>query len=75
MLDDQREVIGAALKYLGYSLNDTDEAHLMEARDLLLAAKPCFKTFDSSGYIDNLMIPGEIVLGHAWNGDVFVAVK
>jgi spermidine/putrescine transport system substrate-binding protein len=75
MLDDQREVIGAALKYLGYSINDTDEAHLIEARDLMLAAKPCWKTFNSSGYIDNLMIPGEIVLGHAWNGDVFVAAE
>jgi spermidine/putrescine-binding protein len=75
MLDDQREVIGAALRYLGYSINETDEARLMEARDLLLAAKPCYKTFDSSGYIDNLMIPGEIVLAHAWNGDVFVAAE
>ncbi|NIN64556.1 MAG: extracellular solute-binding protein [Anaerolineae bacterium] len=75
MLDDQREVIGAALRYLGYSINETDEAPLMEARDLLLAAKPCYKTFDSSGYIDNLMIPGEVVLAHAWNGDVFVAAE
>ncbi len=75
MLDDQREVIGAALRYLGYSVNETDEAHLMEARDLLLNAKPCWKTFDSSGYIDNLMIPGEIVLTHGWNGDVFVAAE
>ena len=75
MLDDEREVIGAALKYLGYSVNDTDESHLNEARDVILAVKPCWKTFDSSGYIDNLMIPGEIVLGHAWNGDVFVAAE
>ena len=75
VLDDEREVIGAALKYLGYSVNDTDESHLNEARDVILAVKPCWKTFDSSGYIDNLMIPGEIVLGHAWNGDVFVAAE
>jgi spermidine/putrescine transport system substrate-binding protein len=75
ILDDQREVIGAALRYLGYSINETDEARLMEARDLLLAAKPCYKTFMSSGYIGNLMIPGEIVLGHAWNGDTFAAAE
>jgi spermidine/putrescine-binding protein len=73
VLDDERELIGAALKYLGYSLNDSDEAHLNAARDVLLAAKPCWKTFDSAGYIDNLMIPGEIVLTQGWNGDVFVA--
>jgi len=75
VLDDERELIGAALRYLGYSVNDTDEAHLNEARDLILAAKPCWKTFDSSGYIDNLLIPGEVVLGHAWNGDVFAAAE
>jgi spermidine/putrescine-binding protein len=73
VLDDERELIGSALKYLGYSLNDTDEAHLNEARDMILAAKPCWKTFDSAGYIENLMIPGEIVLTQGWNGDVFVA--
>lgn len=75
VLDDERELIGAALRYLGYSLNETDEAHLDEARDVILAAKPCWKTFDSAGYIDNLMIPGEIVLTHGWNGDVFVAAE
>ncbi|MGB9301677.1 MAG: spermidine/putrescine ABC transporter substrate-binding protein [Anaerolineae bacterium] len=75
ILDDQREAMGSALKYLGYSVNDADEAHLMEARDILLAAKACWKTFDSSGYIDNLMIPGEIVLTQAWSGDVFVAAE
>jgi spermidine/putrescine-binding protein len=73
VLDDERELIGAALKYQGYSVNDTDEAHLNEARDVILAAKPCWKTFDSSGYIDNLLIPGEVGLTHGWNGDVFVA--
>lgn len=75
VLDDERELIGAALKYLGYSVNDTNEDHLNEARDVILAAKPCWKTFDSSGYIDNLMIPGEVVLSHAWNGDVFAAAE
>ncbi|HXV44415.1 MAG TPA: spermidine/putrescine ABC transporter substrate-binding protein, partial [Anaerolineae bacterium] len=33
VLNDQRELIGAALKYLGYSLNDTNEAHLEEAKE------------------------------------------
>jgi spermidine/putrescine transport system substrate-binding protein len=75
ILDDQREVIGAALKYLGYSINDTDEAHLMEARDLMIAAKPCWKIFTSAGYINNLLIPGEVILAHAWSGDVFAAAE
>lgn len=75
VLDDERELIGAALKYLGYSLNETNEAHLNEARDVILAVKPCWKTFDTAGYIENLMIPGEIVLTHGYSGDVFVAAE
>lgn len=75
VLDDERELIGAALKYLGYSINEADEAHLNEARDVILAAKQCWKTFDSSGYVENLMIPGEVVLTHGWNGDIFVAAE
>ncbi len=74
VLDDQRELIGAALKYLGYSVNDTNEEHLYEARDLILKAKPYWKTFNSSDYDDTLLIPGEVVLSHGWSGDVFVAV-
>ncbi len=73
VLNDQRELIGAALRYLGYSLNDSNVDHLNEARDLILAVKPCWKTFKSSGYVDDLFIPGEVAMGHAWNGDVFVA--
>ncbi len=73
VLDDQRELIGAALKYLGYSLNSANEAELMEAQDLMMTAREYWTSFDSTGYIDNLMIPGEIVLTHAWNGDVIAA--
>lgn len=69
VLNDQRELIGSALKYLGYSLNDTDETHLQEARDLILAVKPYIKSFNSEDYDDSLMVPGEVILSHAWNGD------
>lgn len=73
VLDDQREVIGAALKYLGYSVNSQSESELREAQELIMQARQYWTSFDSTGYIDNLMIPGEIVLSHAWNGDVLVA--
>jgi spermidine/putrescine transport system substrate-binding protein len=71
VLNDQRELMSAALKYLGYSVNDTDEAHLQEAKDLILAIKPYIKTFNSEGYWEELMIPGEVVLSQAWSGDAF----
>lgn len=72
-LNDQRELMGAALAYLGYSVNDTDEKHLEAARDLILAAKPYWKTFNSEDYDDSLLVPDEVVLSHAWSGDAAAA--
>jgi spermidine/putrescine transport system substrate-binding protein len=62
-------LIGAALLYLGYSINDKDEAHLEEAKNVLLAAKPYIKTFNREVYDDSLLIPGEVAISHAWSGD------
>ncbi|MCL4303297.1 MAG: extracellular solute-binding protein [Anaerolineae bacterium] len=75
VLNDQRELIGAALKYLGYSVNDTDEAHLQEAKDVILKAKPYFKSFNSEDYDESLLVPGEVVISHAWNGDAAQAAS
>jgi spermidine/putrescine transport system substrate-binding protein len=72
MLDDQRETLGAALMYLGYSLNDTDPAHLEEAKNLLIAQSDCVKAYDSQTN-DDLIISGETVLGHIWTGDAILA--
>jgi spermidine/putrescine-binding protein len=69
VLNDQRELIGAALKYLGYSLNSTDEKQLQEAKNLILAAKPYIKTFNSEDYEQSLLIPGEVVISHSWSGN------
>jgi spermidine/putrescine transport system substrate-binding protein len=73
LLNNQRELIGAALKYLGYSINDTDETHLEEAKDLILGVKPYIKTFNSEDYDDSLLVPGEVVISHAWSGDAALA--
>ncbi len=48
LIDSQRDLIGAALKFKGHSLNSTDPAHLREARDLLVAAKKRCLGFDGS---------------------------
>ena len=39
MFNDMRESIGAALKYLGYSLNTTDDKQLAEAKQLMIKWK------------------------------------
>ncbi|MBE7551204.1 MAG: spermidine/putrescine ABC transporter substrate-binding protein [Anaerolineales bacterium] len=75
VLNDQRELIGAALKYLGYSVNDTDEAHLQEAKEIILKAKPYIKSFNSEDYDESLLVPGEVVISHAWNGDAAQAAS
>jgi spermidine/putrescine transport system substrate-binding protein len=75
VLNDQRELLGAALKYLGYSLNDTDEAHLQAAKDVILKVKPFIKSFNSEDYDESLLVPKEVVISHAWNGDVAQAAS
>jgi spermidine/putrescine transport system substrate-binding protein len=72
MLDDPRELPGAALMYLGYSINDTDPAHLEEAKQLLINQAQCVKAYDSQTN-DDLIVQGETAIGHMWTGDAILA--
>lgn len=72
VLDSQREVMGAALKYLGYSVNDTDEKHLQEAKAVILKAKPYWAAFNASSYIKELTV-GNIWVAHGYSNDMFQA--
>lgn len=72
MLDDPRETMGAALKYLGYSLNSTSEEELAEAEALVADAVGRLAAFDSDQY-DELLVQGETVIGHGFSGNMFTA--
>jgi len=72
VLDSQRELFAAALMYLGHPANDGDEAHLKEARDLILRAKPYWAAFNASSYIKELTI-GNIWVAHGYSNDMFQA--
>ena len=72
VLDSQRELMAAALKYLGYSANDTTEAHWKQARDLIIRAKPYWAAFNASSYIKELTV-GNIWLVHGYSNDIFQA--
>jgi spermidine/putrescine-binding protein len=74
MLNDSRETIGAALKYLGYSVNSTNEQELEEAKQLLIQQKAWVSTYDSDGFED-LLAAGETIMGHGWSGDFFAAAE
>ncbi|MGB5534026.1 MAG: spermidine/putrescine ABC transporter substrate-binding protein [Acidimicrobiia bacterium] len=70
MLNDERETLGAALKYLGYSVNTTDQAELDEATEILAAANSRIAAYDSAAF-DDLLVAGETVVAHGWNGGFF----
>ncbi len=70
LLNDPRETLGAALKYLGYSLNSTDQSQLDEARDLVAATADRLAAFDTD-QADELLTTGVTAIGHGYSGDMF----
>lgn len=54
MLNDPREVIGAALKFLGYSLNTTNPAEIAQATETIIRWKPNLAKFESEQYTNGI---------------------
>ena len=73
VLDDQRALIGIALKALGYSLNETDDAKLAEAKAFLEKLKPNIKLYDSDSP-KSALINGEASIGFTWNAEAALAM-
>ena len=67
LLDDQREVLGAALLALGKSPNSRDPQDIAAAKALVAAAKPNVAKFDSDDPATSLA-QGETVLAQGWSG-------
>jgi spermidine/putrescine transport system permease protein len=67
MLDDAREVFGAALKWKGLSLNTTDAAQLAAAQRLLVAQRPLVRAYNSASFED-VLLSGDVWLAQGWNG-------
>jgi spermidine/putrescine-binding protein len=74
LLNDPRETMGAALYYLGYSINDTDLTHLQEAADLITAGMGGIATFDSDQY-DEALVQGEVAVSHGYSGNMIVGIS
>jgi spermidine/putrescine transport system substrate-binding protein len=68
VLDSAPEVVGAALKMLGYSYNSVDPKELAEATDVLTKFKPHVRTITSS--MREIMISGEAYISLTWNGEI-----
>jgi spermidine/putrescine transport system substrate-binding protein len=72
MLNDMRETIGAALKFLGYSLNSTDDTQLDQARDVVIRWKKNLAKFENEQYKTGIA-SGEFLLVHGYSGDLLQA--
>jgi spermidine/putrescine transport system substrate-binding protein len=72
MLNDMRETIGAALKFLGYSLNTRNENELAQARDVLLRWKKNLARFNNLSYKKGLTV-GKLALAQGYSGDILQA--
>lgn len=72
MLDDERESVGAALRYLGFSYNSTNPDELARAKEVLLKQKALLSGYDSEN-VSSTLAAGEVVLAHAWNGAASLA--
>ncbi len=67
-MDDQRDAIGAWLKYRGKSLNSADPAELAQAKKDAIAAKANLKAYISAP-VKGQLIAGDVWIAQLWNGD------
>ena len=72
VLDSQRELMAAALNYLGYSVNDDNASHWEQAKELIVRAKPYWAAFSNTSYIRELAV-GNIWVAHGYSSDIFQA--
>ena len=68
LLDDIREVIGAGLMYLGYSVNSTNPAEIEKATAQILRWRANIRKFDAESY--KTEVPsGATWIGHGYSTD------
>lgn len=71
MIGAHRDLVGHALKSLGYSINSTSIKELKDAKALLLKQKPYVKSYN---YItlgkESSMVNGDIHMAMGYNGDI-----
>ncbi|MBF0235058.1 MAG: spermidine/putrescine ABC transporter substrate-binding protein [Desulfamplus sp.] len=70
MLNDMREAIGAALKYLGYSINTTNIMELESAKRVLIGWKHNLAKFEADQY-KNGLVSQEFYFSQGYSGDIY----
>lgn len=74
MLNDLRETIGSALRYLGYSINTHDETEVQDAVRLLIDWKKNLAKFESEQY-KNGIANAEYLVVQGYNGDILQVMR
>lgn len=73
LLDDQREVMGALLRKLGYSTNTRKPDELKQAKKLLIELKPHVRLFSSDP--KQHLLSGDIWIAHIYSGDAQQVIR
>jgi len=68
LLNDTREVFGAALRSLGYSYNSTNPSEIQAAFEKLKVLKPAIASFTTDGWRDQLLA-GDLVMAMGFSID------
>ncbi|MBP7462662.1 MAG: spermidine/putrescine ABC transporter substrate-binding protein [Candidatus Delongbacteria bacterium] len=68
MLDDEREVVGAALIYSGYTPNSLEDSCLAKAEQILMEWDKTISHYDSDSYKNEIQ-DGTVWMAHSYNGD------
>ena len=69
MFDTYRDTLGAALKFLGYSLNTTNPDELEEAKDLLLKQRDLVDPIYGVDSGTSMIARGETAVNMIWSGE------
>lgn len=72
VLNSQRELMAAAMRYLGHSVQEHDPQKWDAAKRLILRAKPYWAAFSNSTYIKDLAL-GTIWVAHGYSNDMWRA--
>ena len=73
MMDYSRDIMGAALKALGFSLNTSDEKELAEAEQLLQQQKPYVQSYSYVNLSEeSALVSGEVWASMMYSGDALM---
>ena len=73
MVDSQRDIMGMALKALGYSANSSDSQQIRESMELVLTQQPYVKTYTYMVLDENsAIVKGDIVMAMMFSGDALM---